>query len=102
MVAMQDVWPVTEFGKTLEKIRRPLPKPTATQVLVKVSHSGVCHSDIHFWEGYWDMGSGKKFHVKDRGVELPIVMGHEILGNIVKAGPDAEPQGIGVWRAIYP
>lgn len=27
------------------------PEPRGSQVLVKVQSSGVCHSDIHLWEG---------------------------------------------------
>ncbi|HKU82895.1 MAG TPA: alcohol dehydrogenase catalytic domain-containing protein [Candidatus Nitrosocosmicus sp.] len=28
-----------------------LPEPMGPQVLVKVYSSGVCHSDIHLWNG---------------------------------------------------
>lgn len=28
-----------------------IPKATGSQVVVKVRSSGVCHSDIHLWEG---------------------------------------------------
>ena len=30
------------------------PKPKSSQVLVKVLSSGVCHSDIHLWEGGYE------------------------------------------------
>jgi propanol-preferring alcohol dehydrogenase len=33
--------------------------------------AGVCHSDIHIWEGVYDLGSGGKMTLKDRGVTLP-------------------------------
>lgn len=97
-----NLWAVTDWGRPLEKIQRPIPVPAGKEVLIKVTHCGVCHSDIHFWEGYYDLGGGNKFWVKDRGVTLPRAMGHEILGNIVKAGPDAGSQPIGARRAVYP
>ena len=28
-----------------------IPKPKSDQVLVKVESAGVCHSDLHLWEG---------------------------------------------------
>jgi alcohol dehydrogenase, propanol-preferring len=30
------------------------PKPKGSQVLVEVLSSGVCHSDIHFWDGGYE------------------------------------------------
>ncbi|MFL6317876.1 MAG: alcohol dehydrogenase catalytic domain-containing protein, partial [Nitrososphaeraceae archaeon] len=34
------------------------PKPKGSQVLIKVNSSGVCHSDIHLWEGGYEGPSG--------------------------------------------
>ena len=39
----------------------PIPKPTGSQVLVKVQSSGVCHSDIHLWEGGYEGPGGGAF-----------------------------------------
>ena len=75
-----DAWALTEWGKPLQKIRLPLPQPTGTEVLVKVTHTGLCHSDLHLADGFYDLGNGKKFYVEDRGIELPIALGHEIVG----------------------
>ena len=63
--------------------------------------AGVCHSDIHFWEGVYDLGSGNKMTLKDRGVTLPLTMGHEISGEVVKAGPDAKMK-TGTSCVVYP
>jgi propanol-preferring alcohol dehydrogenase len=42
------------------------PKPKGSQVLIKVNSSGVCHSDIHLWEGGYE-GPGEQFlKVTDR------------------------------------
>ena len=58
--------------------------PAGTQVLIKVKAAGVCHSDIHIWEGGYDLGHGRKpLSLKDRGVSLPRTMGHETVGEVV-------------------
>ena len=99
-----EAWCVVEHEKPLQKISLPKPEPTGTEVLIKVTHAGVCHSDIHFWEGYYDLGGGKIFRVADRGATLPQALGHEILGVVEKLGPEAEGQDVAVGdrRTIYP
>ena len=93
---------VTEWGKPLQKAIRDTPAPTGTEVLVRVKYCGVCHSDVHIRDGYFDMGGGKKFHMADRGMKLPITMGHEPYGTVLAAGPDAGPVPIGEDRLVYP
>jgi alcohol dehydrogenase, propanol-preferring len=99
---MQEAWVVVEHLKPLERIEIPIPEPTGKQVLIKVTHAGVCHSEVHFWEGYYDLGQGKKFYIKDRGVTLPRAPGHEIFGTVEKAGPEASDIEIGSARIVYP
>ena len=71
-------------------MRRRRRRP-GTQVLIKVKAAGVCHSDLHIWEGGYDLGHGRKpLSLKDRGVSLPRTMGHETVGEIVAFGPDAK------------
>ena len=82
-------WAVVENGAPLKEIELPTPEPKGTEVLLEVTHCGVCHSDLHIWEGYYDVGGGKKMSLKDRGVTLPLAMGHEIVGRVAKLGPDA-------------
>ena len=50
-------WAVVENGKPLQEIELPTPEPEGTEVLLEVTHAGVCHSDIHIWEGAYDLGS---------------------------------------------
>ena len=70
---------------------QPTPQPSATQVLIKVKAAGVCHSDLHIWEGGYDLGHGRKpLSLKDRGVSLPRTMGHETVGEVPAFGPDAK------------
>ncbi len=95
-------WAVVENGKPLKEIELPTPEPTGTEVLLEVTHCGVCHSDLHIWEGYYDIGGGKKMSLGDRGVTLPLAMGHEIVGRVVKLGPDAAGVKVGDLRIVYP
>lgn len=97
-----EAWAVVEHNKPLQKVKQPLPEPTGTQVLLEVTHCGVCHSDLHFWEGWYDLGGGKTLKISDRGVKLPRAVGHEIAGRIVKGGPDAGNIAVGAPRLIYP
>ena len=95
-------WAVIENGQDLQEITLPTPEPQGTQVLLEVTHCGVCHSDLHIWDGYYDMGGGKRMSLKDRGVVLPLAMGHEIVGRVVKLGPDATGAAVGDVRIVFP
>jgi propanol-preferring alcohol dehydrogenase len=95
-------WAVVENGKPLQEIELPTPEPTGTQVLLETTYCGVCHSDLHIWDGEYDLGGGKKMNMKDRGVVLPLAMGHEIVGRVVKLGPDATGVKVGDIRIVFP
>lgn len=95
-------WAVVENGADLQEIELPTPEPQGTQVLLEVVHCGVCHSDLHIWEGYYDLGGGNRMSLKDRGVVLPLAMGHEIVGRVAKLGPDAQGVSVGDVRIVYP
>ncbi|MBL6458040.1 alcohol dehydrogenase catalytic domain-containing protein [Belnapia sp. T6] len=97
-------WAVVETGKPLQEIELPTPEPKGAEVLLEVTHAGVCHSDLHIWEGEYDLGSRGKMRLTDRGVTLPLAMGHEIVGRVVKLGPEASNQGskVGDIRVVYP
>jgi alcohol dehydrogenase, propanol-preferring len=69
----------------LDEQRRPLrdaevqdPRPGNGQVLVRVQTCGVCRTDLHLVDG--DLPDPK----------LPLIPGHQIVGEIVKAGEGAE------------
>ena len=98
---------VAEFNAPLKEVDQPTPQPTGTQVLIKVKAAGVCHSDLHIWEGGYDLGHGRKpLSLKDRGVSLPRTMGHETVGEVVAFGPDAKTAAgdlkIGDVALVYP
>lgn len=94
---------VAEFGKPLAYAEKPLPEPTGRQVLVKVERCGVCHSDLHIWEGYFDLGGGKRVVAANNGALLPLTPGHEIVGTVASVGPDVSgsPQ-TGQRKVVFP
>ena len=85
-------------GAPLELIEQPTPRPAGTEVLLKVLAAGVCHSDLHLSEGFFDLGGGKRLSLADRGMKLPITLGHENVGEVVAVGPQA--QGIKVGARV--
>jgi len=93
---------VIEWGKALEKQQRETPKPKGTEVLLKLKYCGVCHSDAHIRDGYFDLGGGKRLPMSERGVSLPATLGHEPFGAVIAAGPDAENIPLGCDRVVYP
>lgn len=58
----------------LERREVPTPEPGVGEILVRVSHCGVCHTDLHTVEG------------ELQGVSLPRVPGHEVVGTVAGAG----------------
>ncbi|HEY5735264.1 MAG TPA: alcohol dehydrogenase [Nitrosopumilus sp.] len=78
------------------------PKPQGTQVLVKVSSVGVCHSDLHLWEGGYDLGDGQFMKVTDRGVKYPVTPGHEIVGTVEGMGDDVSGISKGDQVLVFP
>lgn len=60
-------------GKPLKIQGFPLLEVEPNGILVKVSMSTICGSDLHTWEG-------------KREVPLPIILGHEIVGEIEEIG----------------
>src|SRR4051794_10420373 len=93
---------VTAFGQPLEALDRPIPTPKDAEAVLRVKAAGVCHSDLHMWEGGYDLGNGRKLSVTDRGVKLPVTLGHETAGEVIALGPDAEGVEIGQNYLVYP
>lgn len=70
-----------EIGQPLVAEDRPVPEPGPGQVLLRVLACAVCRTDLHVVDGELP------------GIPLPIVPGHEIVGEVVKggAGVDVAP-----------
>jgi D-arabinose 1-dehydrogenase-like Zn-dependent alcohol dehydrogenase len=93
---------ITEHGKPLQRVVRETPKPEGSEVLVRITRAGVCHSDVHIWDGYFDLGGGKRFYVKERGCVPPFTLGHEPFGVVEAVGPRAKGVKVGQRRIVYP
>jgi D-arabinose 1-dehydrogenase-like Zn-dependent alcohol dehydrogenase len=91
----------TDYGKPLCEETIEQPEPKGSEVLVRVGHCGVCHSDIHLQDGYFDLGGGKKLELAG-GRPLPFALGHEIEGEVERFGPDAKGISRGQRYVIYP
>ena len=64
------------------------PVPQGGEVLLRVEKCGLCHSDLHLQDGFFDAGGGQRIDIT-RGIKLPFTLGHEIVGTIEAIGPDA-------------
>lgn len=93
---------IVEAGKRLEITTTDNPVPHGPQVLVKVTSTGVCHSDLHLWDGGYDMGDGSFMKVTDRGVQYPVTPGHEIAGVVHQTGSDDGGFSVGEEVLVYP
>ncbi len=94
MISYQTTTP----GGPLARVESETPQPQGTEVLVKMLACGVCHSDIHMHDGVFELGGGKQLDVSQEGM----VLGHEIFGEVVAIGPDAENVNIGDRRVVFP
>jgi D-arabinose 1-dehydrogenase-like Zn-dependent alcohol dehydrogenase len=88
----------TGAGGPLEQIEIDTPVPIGSEVLLRTIACGVCHSDIHLQESFFDLGDEKKLEVGRSGM----VLGHEIFAEVVALGPEVKKVGIGDRRVIYP
>ena len=93
---------IVSFGEALEErvTEEPVP-PQGTEVLLKVTACGVCHSDVHLWEGYYDLGEGERIDIAGR-FALPHTLGHEIVGDVAAVGPDGGRLAVGGRRLVHP
>ncbi len=73
-----------EPGLWMEHV--PVPEVGPSDVLIKVKKSAICGTDVHIWK--WDEFSAKT-------VPVPMVVGHEFVGNIVDTGAAAVKYKIG-------
>ena len=92
---------MTAFGAPLEAATAATPEPKGSQVLLRVTACGVCHSDLHLRDGYFALGGERKLDLA-RGIPLPHVLGHEIVGEVVALGPEASGVALGQRRVAYP
>ena len=93
---------VVEWGKPLQFAVRETPRPGPLEVLIRLTFCGVCHSDVHIRQGYFDMGGGVKNILADRGMHLPVVLGHEPIGTVEAVGADVTNVKVGETYLVNP
>ncbi|MEM7098060.1 MAG: Zn-dependent alcohol dehydrogenase [Pseudomonadota bacterium] len=64
-----------EVNKPMEIEEIQVSKPGPREVLVRTMAAGICHSDMHFWNGTYPG-------------QLPMVLGHESAGIVEEVGSD--------------
>jgi threonine 3-dehydrogenase len=64
-----------ERGLWLEDV--PAPEIGINDVLIRVRYTGICGTDVHIWD--WDDWARKT-------IRVPLVIGHEFVGEIVAVG----------------
>jgi alcohol dehydrogenase/propanol-preferring alcohol dehydrogenase len=92
---------IHEFGKALRLVEAKTPAPRGTELLLRVRACGVCHSDVHLRDGFFDLGGGRQANLA-RSVAPPRTPGHEIVGEVVARGAEATGIEIGDLRAVFP
>jgi D-arabinose 1-dehydrogenase-like Zn-dependent alcohol dehydrogenase len=93
---------IVDWGRPLEARDYPDPAPEGPEVLMRVTACGVCHSDLHIRQGFFDLGGGQRITIADRGMKLPFTMGHEVVGEVLSVGPEAGGVTVGDRRIVYP
>ena len=95
---------LTSHGEDLSEVCRTLHSNLSPhEVVIRTRAAGVCHTDIHFWHGNYQIGKRKNEVVtfSERGVSLPRVPGHEIAGDVYAMGDEAsEESGLSVGDRV--
>ena len=95
-------WAFPKWGEALEQTSDDLAAPTGHEVTVRITHCGMCHSDLHIQAGGFDMGGGKLSSLERAGTKLPVTMGHEIGGEVVEIGPEVKDVKPADKVIVYP
>ncbi|MBB63771.1 MAG: zinc-binding alcohol dehydrogenase [Waddliaceae bacterium] len=93
---------IVSSGQALEIQERAIPKPIGKEVLIKVEAAGVCHSDLHFRDGAYQMGGGRILQLHERGVNYPLIPGHEVAGTVEACGESVLEFSLNERVLVYP
>ncbi|RLM27014.1 hypothetical protein BIY29_03710 [Brenneria alni] len=101
-MAVTHSYRLPHYGAEPQPVEHELPELAAQDVLLRVTHAGVCHSDVYIQDGYQDLGDGERIDFAQSAMPIPLVMGHEIVGEVVAVGESADRALIGQRRLVYP
>jgi propanol-preferring alcohol dehydrogenase len=73
--AMLLEFPGPVASSPLKLVELPPPAPGPGQIVIQVSHCGVCHTDLHTVEGELPLE------------RLPVIPGHQVVGQVIDQGP---------------
>ncbi|HJX04625.1 MAG TPA: alcohol dehydrogenase catalytic domain-containing protein, partial [Thermoplasmata archaeon] len=73
-----------EPGAEIEDVDKPV--LGKGEVLVKVTNTSICGTDVHIWD--WNHWAQKRLK------KLPIIFGHEMSGEVVEVGPGVKSLGV--------
>lgn len=84
-------WLLDEPRTPLRHAEVPMPEPGPGQILVKVRGAGICHSDVAYVEGAFPFQ-----------VPFPVILGHEVSGEVVALGEGVSGFDVGDRVASAP
>lgn len=91
-VVLSKTAPIEQNPLTVEDLAEP--HAGADEVVIRVTACGVCRSNLHMIEGDWvDGGTPAK---------LPIIPGHEVVGEVVETGSAVESVRVGDRVGVQP
>jgi propanol-preferring alcohol dehydrogenase len=67
----------------------PVREPGEGELLVRVTASGMCHTELHFMSGLLNLGVA------------PMTLGHEVVGRIERVGAGVPPNRVGERVIVY-
>lgn len=70
-----------------------LPSPERGEAVVAVAYGGICGSDLH----YWRHGA-----VGESILRAPMILGHEVVGTVVRTAADGTGPAAGAKVAVHP
>jgi L-idonate 5-dehydrogenase len=84
---------IVHRAKELKIEKRPEPRPQEREVLVRFGAGGICGSDLH----YYHEGGILGFKIRE-----PLVLGHEVAGEVVEIGSGVTKVTVGQRVAVNP
>ena len=82
-MVLEEICRLSDTRTPLRLVSLPTPVPGNKEILINVSRCGVCHTELDEIEG------------RTPPPELPVVLGHEVIGRVAQLGPEATQFQIG-------
>lgn len=80
---LHEIADLSENREPLKLEEVPKPQPGAGEVLIEITVCGVCHTELDEIEG------------RTAPPELPVIPGHQVVGNVLEAGEETGRYAIG-------